>query len=72
VRVGIPDYSTLPEPTYDWTSVHGVTSDELPYNMRKPLGKAVLTTLYVDANLYHDFLPGRSVTGVLHLVNHTG
>jgi hypothetical protein len=39
--------------------------------MPEPLGKAVLTTSYVDANLYHDFLMGRSVTGVLHLVNQT-
>jgi hypothetical protein len=27
VRVGIPDYSTLPKPTYNWTSVSGVTSE---------------------------------------------
>ena len=26
---------------------------------------------WVDANLYHDFLTGRSVTGVIHLVNQT-
>ena len=71
VRVGVPDYMSLPEPTYDWTSVYGDTSDELPYDMPEPLGKAVLTTSYVDANLYHDYLTGRSVTGVLHLVNQT-
>jgi hypothetical protein len=44
---------------------------ELQYDMPEPQGKAVLTTSYVDANLYHDFLAGRSVTGVLHLVNQT-
>ena len=71
VRVGVPDYTALPKPTYDWTSVYGDTSDELPYDMPEPLGKAVLTTSYVDANLYHDYLTGRSVTGVLHLVNQT-
>ena len=31
----------------------------------------VITTTYEDANLYHDYLTGRSVTGVLHLVNQT-
>jgi hypothetical protein len=39
--------------------------------MPAPLGKPVMTTAYVDANLYHDYLSGRSVTGVLHLVNQT-
>ena len=34
-------------------------------------GKQVNTTIYEDANLYHDYLTGRSVTGVLHLVNQT-
>jgi len=28
-------------------------------------------THYVDANLYHDMITGRSVTGILHLVNKT-
>ena len=35
------------------------------------LGKPVILTTYVDANLYHDMLTGRSVTGGLHLVNKT-
>ena len=26
---------------------------------------------FVDANLYHDIVTGRSVTGILHLVNKT-
>jgi hypothetical protein len=29
-----------------------------------PLGKQVILTHYVDANLYHNILTGRSVTGV--------
>ncbi len=28
-------------------------------------------TTYVDANLAHDFITGRSVTGILHLINQT-
>ena len=42
-------------------------ADDIP----KPLGKLVLTTTFKDANLYHDFLTGRAVTGILHLLNKT-
>jgi hypothetical protein len=31
----------------------------------------VTLTHYVDANLFHDLITGRSVTGILHLVNKT-
>jgi hypothetical protein len=31
----------------------------------------VILTHYVDANLYHNVLTGRSVTGVLHFINGT-
>jgi hypothetical protein len=37
----------------------------------EPLGKYVTLTHYVDANLFHDIITGRSVTGILHLVNKT-
>ena len=39
--------------------------------MPEPKGKPVITTTYVDANLYHDLITGRSVTGILHWVNGT-
>jgi hypothetical protein len=71
VRVGLPDYSGLKDTKYDWTGIYGNISEELPYDMPEPLGKPVITTTYEDANLYHDYLTGRSVTGVLHLVNQT-
>jgi hypothetical protein len=35
------------------------------------LGKFVQLTHYVDANLMHDIVSGKSVTGILHLVNKT-
>ena len=35
------------------------------------MGKPVVTTTHVDANLYHDYVTGRSVTGVLHFLNKT-
>jgi hypothetical protein len=36
----------------------------------RPLGKTVDTT-HVDANLYHDLLTGRAVTGIIHHLNGT-
>ena len=31
----------------------------------------MITTSYKDANLYHDYATGRSVSGVLHFINST-
>ena len=36
-----------------------------------PRGHEVRTTTYHDANLFHDLATGRSMTGILHLVNQT-
>jgi len=73
VRTGIPDYSYLGKsPEYDWmNSVYGDVSEEVPKDAPAPLGKTVMTTTYVDANLYHDWTTGRAVTGTLHFLNGT-
>jgi hypothetical protein len=39
--------------------------------MPTPKGKFVRTTTYEDANLYHDIVSGRLVTGILHFINQT-
>ena len=71
-RTSEPDYSDLPDPVYDWdTSVYGEISEILPEDAPKPLGKPVILTHFVDANLYHDMLTGRSVTGIIHMINQT-
>jgi len=71
-RSGLPDYSDLPVPTYDWSdSVYGNPVEQVPLDAPKPLGLPVVLTHYVDANLYHDMLTGRSVTGIIHLMNGT-
>ena len=71
-RIHEPDYSDLPDPEHDWdASVYGHVVEELPYKAPDPLGKPVVLTHYVDANLYHNVLTGRSVTGILHLINGT-
>jgi hypothetical protein len=41
---------------------------EIPRDIPKPLGKPVVTVLYVDANLLHCMITGRSVTGILHFL----
>ena len=72
VRTGLPDYSEIPHVTYDWMySVYGQVNECLPTDAPAPLGKNIIVTTYVDANLYHDLLNGRAVTGVLHMLNGT-
>ena len=72
VRTDEPDFSGLPDEPYQWDySVYGNVKEELPKDAPEPLGNYVTTTHYVDANLFHDILTGRSVTGILHLFNKT-
>ena len=62
IRTEEPDYSHIPDPGYDWKhTVYGDVKEMLPPDAPKPLGKPVVTTTYVDANLYHDVITGRSV-----------
>ena len=71
-RTGEPDYSALPEQIFDWEYlVYGEVKELVPTDAPKPLSKLVVLTHYVDANLYHDMITGRSVTGVLHFLNKT-
>ena len=68
-RTHEPDYSDLPVRLHDWTSIYGDVKEILPTDAPEPLGKTVTTTHYVDANLYHDMLTGRSITAILHFIN---
>jgi hypothetical protein len=72
VRVEKPDFSELPVQLFDWCdTVYGNVNEEIPKDVPDPLGKPVTLVTYVDANLYHDILTGRSVTGILHFCNQT-
>ena len=63
----MPDMSEL---IHDWEeSAHGKVSEALPTDVPESLGKHVVAISCHDANLYCNVLAGRSVTGVLHLVN---
>jgi hypothetical protein len=72
VRVGEPDFSELPDQEFDWCeTVYGKVEELLPTDAPKPLGKPTTTVHYTDANLQHDLLTGRAVTGILDLLNQT-
>jgi len=43
----------------------------MPTDAPEPKGNKVVLTTYVDANLCHDLITGRSVTSILHLANQT-
>ena len=57
---------------HEWDySVYGEVEEIVPHDAPEALGRPVRITSYVDANLYHDYLTGRSVTGILDLLNGT-
>jgi hypothetical protein len=67
-----PDYSNFKEMKMDWSySVYGNGTEQVPSDMPTPLGKSVTLSCFVDANLMHDFVTGRSATGILHMMNST-
>jgi hypothetical protein len=72
-RVKIPDHESVSQPTnFDWLStIYGNSTEELPPDMPVPKGRVMRITTYQDANLYHDMVTGRAMSGVLHLVNQT-
>ena len=67
----MPDYSDLKSIPQDWYNIYGDVKEILPHDAPTPLGKPVQLTHYVDANLYHDTLTGRSVSACLHFINGT-
>jgi hypothetical protein len=72
VRTSQPDLDDLHNQEFDCChTVYGKVEELLPRDTLKPLGNMVTRVTYVDANLYHDMLTRRSVTGVIHLCNGT-
>ena len=72
-RTDEPDMTQFDTKTkFDWTqSVYGDSKEDVPIDAPKPLGRRVTLTHYFDANLMHDVLSGKSVTGCIHLANKT-
>jgi hypothetical protein len=57
---------------YDWErTVYRGAKETVPKNAPDALGKEVDTILFHNANLYHDIITGRSVTGLIHFLNRT-
>ena len=52
-------------------TVYGCPTEEIPKDAPEPKGNLVCTSTYCDANLLHDLIMGRSVTGLLHFLNQT-
>ena len=72
IRTDEPDFSGLPTNEYDWEkTVYGNCKEMLPKDTPDPKGKFVTLFHYVDANLMHCLLTGRSVTGILSFMNKT-
>ena len=72
IRTEMPDFSNIPEKPANWDySQYEGAKEEIPKNAPPPLGKPVKSSAYVDANLMHDLITGRSVTGILHFLNKT-
>jgi len=72
VRTGEPDYSDVPIHNYDWShSVYYNAKEVIPQDAPTPKGNRVTHTAYFDANLYHNVLTGKALTGVIHFLNQT-
>jgi len=72
IRTDAPDYSNIPVKLYDWEhSCHADAKEEIPLDAPTPKGKPGTMTLFFDANLHHDLISGKSVTGILHQLNKT-
>ena len=72
VRTNEPDYSDVPSVEHDWShTVYTGAHEQVPHNAPTPLGKPVVLTSFVDANLEHCKLTGRAVTGVIEMMNGT-
>src|SRR5687768_5826416 len=61
----MPDYFAYPGDNHNWEYVYGNIKGKIPYIMPNPKGREVKINMFADANLYHNKLTGRSVTGLL-------
>ena len=71
-RTEEPEFSNLPKQEFSWArSVYANVKEKIPEDCPPPRGRHVVTSTYVDANLHHDHVNGRALTGILHFVNAT-
>jgi hypothetical protein len=70
-RTKEPDYFKYQSKDMNWKYVYGDVEEEVFTNMPKAKGRKVVITMFADANLYHDQITGRSVTGLILMLNKT-
>ena len=70
-RTEMPDYSAYKTEDLTWGHVYHPCKEDIPEDKPEPKGKLVRTSTFVDANLMHDLITGRSATGIIHLLNKT-
>ena len=71
-RTSMPDHSEHPIVEYDWEkSVYSNAKELIPDDSPKSYGPSVSLTTFVDANLCHDMVSGKSITGIIHFLNKT-
>jgi hypothetical protein len=72
VQTAEPDLPSYGLPTYDWMyTIYGDCQEEILTDAPPPLGRYVTTSHYVNANLIHDLVTGKLVTGCIHFFNQT-
>lgn len=72
IRTSITNYYNVQKDKHDWSySVYFDAAEEILNNIPCPRGDVVILSHYVDANLLHDLMTGRSVLGILHFINQT-
>jgi len=72
VHTAEPDYSDLPDQNFDWAyTVYGNVEEIVPDDIPEPRGNHVTMSHWLEANLLHCKMTGRSVTGILDFVNQT-
>ena len=67
----MPNYEMYKSEKTTLYCVYYPCSEHIPNDSPEPRGKSVLTTTFKDANLLFDYVMGRSVTGIIHIMNKT-
>ena len=72
IKTEEPDFSALPKDPRTWDQcIYGTVGEAIPNDIPKLLGKFVAIVYCEDANLFHAIMAGRSVTGILYIINKT-
>ena len=72
IRTEEPDYSHIPLKQHNWSNTqYGSPTEDIPHDAPTPRGKRITITVYFDANLMHNVMTGKAVTGILIFYNRT-